>query len=67
MKKKIFAILIICCVLIPVFVFSVYQVGYGFGYSEATKKMAGLEIGADSYRLGYQAGLRANTTPTPSP
>jgi hypothetical protein len=73
MKKQIFAILIICCILAPIIIFGSYQLGvsngvssgYSQGYvrGQASNNLATGHI----YQEGFDAGLKASQNITSSP
>jgi hypothetical protein len=75
MKKKTFALLIICCVLAPIIFLCSYQVGYnsanagyekglmdGYSNTETHSQTKSYEGG---YLAGYQAGLKAQNQTIP--
>jgi uncharacterized protein YxeA len=63
MKKKIFVILIICCVLVPVSIFSAYSLGarnsyyIGFDAGYAASKEYEQQWRNNNYVEGYQSGF----------
>jgi hypothetical protein len=46
MKKKIFVILILCCILVPTLFLGVYQIGFSIG--EKIGVVSGYQMGLDS-------------------
>jgi hypothetical protein len=76
MERKIFILIIICCILVPTIIFSAYQIGVNSGYNlgkeDGAKGLGDSFVSSSQqiYQNGYQAGLKAaqnGVTPAPSP
>ena len=71
MKKKIFALLIIFCILTPIFILGSYQIGVNSGYTLGKNdgiKGVGDNLAQSSqkiYQNGYRAGLAAQNQTSP--
>jgi hypothetical protein len=62
MKQKIFIVILLCCLILPVSFISVFSLGFKLGEVQSPKSFD------TGYLTGYREGVNAaQATPTPTP